>query len=56
MPEGGAAERRFTMRLPENLAARVEKAAAAKSQSFNTYAMRASESAVREDGLHPPLI
>jgi hypothetical protein len=56
MPEGGAAERRFTMRLPENLAARIEKVAKAKSQSFNTYAMRALENAVREDGLHPPMI
>lgn len=53
MPEGGAAERRFTMRIPENLALRVESAAKAKGQSFNNYAMRALERAVREDGLHP---
>lgn len=56
MPEGGAAERRFTMRIPENLAQRVESAAKVKGQSFNNYAMRALERAVRDDGLYPAVI
>jgi hypothetical protein len=51
--EGGSAERRLTVRLPINLARRVEEAALTKSISVNTYAMRALESAVTKDG-HPP--
>jgi hypothetical protein len=51
--EGGSAERRLTIRLPINLARRVEEAALAKNVSVNTYAMRALESAVTKDG-HPP--
>ena len=49
-PEGGAAERRMTIRVPENLAERIERAAKAKSISVNTYAMRCFERCVVEDG------
>lgn len=51
-PEGGAAERRMTIRVPENLAERIERAAAAKSLSLNSYAMRCLEQCVAADG-HP---
>jgi hypothetical protein len=51
-PEGGAAERRMTIRVPENLAERIERAAAAKSLSLNSYAMRCFERCVAVDG-HP---
>src|SRR5262245_17409577 len=37
--EGGSAERRLSIRLPVNLARRVEEAAAAKNTSFNAYVM-----------------
>lgn len=40
MPEGGAAERRLTIRIPGNLADRVEEAAKAKGMSINNYAAR----------------
>jgi hypothetical protein len=53
--EGGSAERRLTIRLPINLARRVEEAALAKNISVNTYAMRALESVVTKDG-HPPIV
>ena len=51
-PEGGAAERRMTIRVPENLAERIERAAAAKNLSLNSYAMRCLEQGVAADG-HP---
>jgi hypothetical protein len=51
MPEGGAAERRLTIRLPGNLADRIEVAAKAKNLSLNTYAMRCFEQCVAADGL-----
>ena len=54
-PEGGAAERRMTIRIPENLAERIERAAEAaeaKSLSLNSYAMRCFERCVAADG-HP---
>ena len=53
--EGGSAERRLTIRLPINLARRVEEAALAKNVSVNAYAMRALEGAVTKDG-HPPTV
>jgi hypothetical protein len=53
--EGGSAERRLTVRLPVNLARRVEEAALAKNISVNTYLMRAAESSVTKDG-HPPIV
>jgi predicted HicB family RNase H-like nuclease len=48
-PEGGAAETRLTVRIPGNLAARVEAAAKAKEMSVNTYAMRSLEQSVAAD-------
>jgi hypothetical protein len=50
MPEGGAAERRLTIRVPVNLAERVEKAAEAKGLSLNSYAMRCFERCATQDG------
>jgi predicted HicB family RNase H-like nuclease len=50
MPEGGAAERRLTIRLPGNLADRMETAAKAKNLSLNSYAMRCFERCAAEDG------
>lgn len=47
--EGGSAERRLTVRLPINLARRIEETATAKGVSVNAYAMRALESAVRKE-------
>ncbi len=56
MPDGEAAEPLFMMRIPENLALRAERAAKAKGQSFNDYAMRALEDALREDGRASPVV
>jgi predicted HicB family RNase H-like nuclease len=53
-PEAGAAERRLTIRVPANLATRIETAAQAKSLSVNSYAMRCFEQCVTADG-HPPV-
>ncbi|MFI4994884.1 MAG: hypothetical protein ACHQAQ_03765 [Hyphomicrobiales bacterium] len=52
MPEGGAAERRLTIRIPGNLADRVEASAKGKGLSLNSYAMRCFEQCVSADG-HP---
>ena len=49
-PEGGVAERRLTIRVPANLAERMETAASAKSLSLNAYAMRCFEQCVAKDG------
>ena len=49
-PEGGAAERRLTIRLPGNLVDRLEALAKAKSLSLNSYAMRCFERYAAEDG------
>jgi predicted HicB family RNase H-like nuclease len=46
MPEGGAAERRLTIRVPGNLADRLEAAATAQGLSLNSYAMRCFERCV----------
>ena len=43
MPEGGAAERRLTIRIPGNLADRIETAAKEKNLSLNNVAMRCFE-------------
>ena len=43
MPEYGAAERRLTIRVPGNLADRMEDAAKSKGLSLNSYAMRCFE-------------
>jgi hypothetical protein len=48
-PEGGAAETRLTIRIPGNLATRVEAAAKAKGISMNSYAMRCFERGVAAD-------
>lgn len=50
MPEGGAAERRLTIRIPGNLADRLESLARAQSMSLNTYAMRCFERCAAADG------
>jgi predicted HicB family RNase H-like nuclease len=50
MPEVGAAERRLTIRIPTNLADRVEKAAEAKGLSLNSYVMRCFERCATQDG------
>jgi predicted HicB family RNase H-like nuclease len=49
-PEGGAAETRWTIRIPGNLAARVEAAAKASGMSVNTFAMQCFERSVATDG------
>src|SRR2546426_1002909 len=49
-PEGGAAERRWTIRIPENLARRVEAAAQKKGIPINRYVMRCLERSVVADG------
>ena len=50
MPEGGAAERRLTIRIPGNLADRLEAAAQAQGLSVNSYAMRCFERCTTVDG------
>jgi len=50
MPEGGAAERRLTIRIPGNLADRLQAAAQAKGLSLNSYAMRCFERCAASDG------
>lgn len=52
-PEAGASERRLTIRVPGNLAARVEAVAQAKGLSLNSYAMRCFERCAGEDGQSP---
>jgi hypothetical protein len=49
-PEAGAAETRLTIRIPGNLATRVENAAKLRGVSLNSYAMRCFERCVAEDG------
>ena len=51
MPEFGAAERRLTIRVPGNLADRVEAAAKKNGLSLNSYVMRCFETAAAADGL-----
>lgn len=51
MPEGGAAERRLTIRIPGNLADRLESMAKSQGLSLNSYAMRCFERCVGADGL-----
>jgi len=47
--EGGSAERRLTIRLPINLARRIESAAEKKNASVNAYVMRVLEQALNDD-------
>ena len=49
-PEAGAAERRLTIRIPANLADRMEAAARAKKLSLDSYAMRCFGSCAATDG------
>jgi predicted HicB family RNase H-like nuclease len=50
MPEGGASERRLTIRIPGNLADRIETMAKANRLSLNSFAMRCFEQCVAQDG------
>ena len=50
-PEAGTTERRLTVRVPANLADRMEAAARAKGLSLNSYAMRCFESCAARDGV-----
>lgn len=50
MPEAGAAERRLTLRLPNNLARRLETLASARDISMNLYIVRCLERCAAQDG------
>jgi predicted HicB family RNase H-like nuclease len=50
MPEYGAAERRLTIRVPGNLADRMEAVATARGLSLNSYVTRCFEQSVAADG------
>jgi predicted HicB family RNase H-like nuclease len=50
MPEGGAAERRLTLRMPNNLARRLEALAKAQETPLNRYINRCLERCAAEDG------
>jgi predicted HicB family RNase H-like nuclease len=50
MPEGGAAERRFTLRMPNNLAKRLDDIAQAKDMPLNRYINKCLERCAFEDG------
>lgn len=50
MPEGGAAERRLTLRIPSNLAKRLEAIAKSKEMPLNRYMNRCLERCAAEDG------
>ena len=50
MPEGGAAKRRPTIRIPGNLADRIESLAKEQGLSLNSYAMHCFEQCAAADG------
>jgi hypothetical protein len=50
MPEGGAAERRLTLRIPNNLAKRLEAISQSKEIPLNRYMNRCLERCAAEDG------
>jgi hypothetical protein len=50
MPEGGAAERRLTLRIPNGLAKRLEAIADSKGMPLNRYMNRCLERCAAEDG------
>ena len=50
MPEGGSAERRLTLRMPNNLAKRLEEIAKIKATPLNRYINRCLERCAAEDG------
>lgn len=49
-PEGGASERRLTIRLPGNLVSRLEALAERKGLSLNSYLMRCVERCAATEG------
>jgi predicted HicB family RNase H-like nuclease len=55
-PEGGAAEKRLTVRIPIGLARRVEAAANGARLDVNKYIQRCLEKAVSSDGQKPMVI
>ena len=56
MPEGGAAERRLTLRLPNNLAKKLEEIAESKGLPVNRYINRCLEECAAEEGKTAPVI
>ena len=56
MPEGGTAERRMTLRLPHNLAVRLEAIAEEKKLSLSRYIRGCLEKSAKEDGKVAPII
>jgi hypothetical protein len=50
MPEGGSAERRLTLRMPNNLAKRLEEIAKSKELPLSRYINRCLERCAAEDG------
>ena len=50
MPEGGAAERRITLRMPSNLGERLNRLAESNNVSVNRYIVRCLERCVAQDG------
>jgi hypothetical protein len=50
MPEGGAAERRITLRMPSNLGERLNRLADGNNISVNRYIVRCLERCVAQDG------
>lgn len=56
MPEGGAAEKRLTLRIPRNLAKRLETIAEAKEVPLNRYITKCLERSAREDGIATELL
>jgi hypothetical protein len=50
MPEGGSAERRMTLRLPNNLATRLQAIAEEKKMPLSRYIRRCLERCAAEDG------
>jgi hypothetical protein len=55
MPEAGAAGRRFTLRLPNNLATRLGAIAQSKNLTLTRYIVRCLERCASEDGRPVPL-
>jgi hypothetical protein len=56
MPEGGAAERRMTLRLPSNLAGRIEAIAEEKKIPISRYIRHCLERCAAEDGKPTQLV
>jgi hypothetical protein len=56
MPEGGAAERRMTLRLPQNLASKLEAIAQSREMPLSRYITRCLERCAADDGKPTPII